>query len=106
MSQTEVLRCLINLGGNATINELCEAYNKMHFPRNTDYSLLEKNEVKKTMQGDTAKLLRDRMIIRIVSKPVKRDPYKINRIIVSYRITEYGWKLAHAYQLQTSQPLH
>jgi hypothetical protein len=106
VSQTEVLRCLINLGGNATINELCDAYNQMHFPRNTEYSLLSKIEVKKTMQGDTAKLLRDRMIIRIVSKPVKRNPYIVNRIIVSYRITEYGWKLAHAYKLLASQPLH
>jgi hypothetical protein len=96
----------MNLGGKATIADLANEYNRIHFPNNVDYKQLKVKDVKKTMQSDTSKLIRDRMIQRFVTKPYPRDPYSINRIIVWYEITEYGWKMIDADRLQEVQPLH
>jgi hypothetical protein len=99
MSQDEVLRCLVLLGGSGSHGELADTYNKMHFPRNTDYKLLTLNEVKKTLQGDMAKLLRDRMISREYRKPTKRDPYTQYRKFGFYTITTYGHQYINTYQI-------
>ena len=63
-------------------------------------------DIKKTMQGDTSKLLRDKIINRTVSiinsSSIIKDKgqYKINkRLVVTYKITEYGWKIAQEYRL-------
>jgi hypothetical protein len=99
LSQDEVLRCLVLMGGSGSHSELADVYNKMHFPRNTDYKILTLNEVKKTLQGDMAKLLRDRMISREYRKPTKRDPYKQFRKFGFYKITEYGYHYINTYQI-------
>lgn len=99
MSQDEVLRCLMNLGGSATLNQLTDEYNRIHFPRNTEYKQLTILEVKKTLQGDTAKLLRDRLIHREYRKPTKRDPYKQFRKFGFYTITTYGHRYIKTYQI-------
>ena len=99
MSQDEVLRCLVMLGGSGSYAELVDVYNHMHFPRNTDYKMLTLNEVKKTLQGDTAKLLRDKMITREYRRPPKRDPYRQYRQFAFYQITTYGYKYINTYQI-------
>jgi hypothetical protein len=106
MSQKEVLICLMNLGGKATIADLADEYNRIHFPNNIEYRQLKVKDVKKTMQSDTSKLIRDRMIRRLVTKPFPKDPHIINRIIVWYEITEYGWKIIDADRLQKVQQVH
>ena len=87
------------MGGSGSHNELADTYNKMHFPRNTDYKMLTVSEVKKTLQGDMAKLLRDRMIAREYRKPSKRDPYKQFRKFGYYTITEYGYHYINTYKI-------
>ena len=99
MSQDEVLRCLVNLGGSATLDELSDEYNNMHFPRNVGYKDLNVNEVKKTLQGDTAKLLRDRLIHREYRKPSRRDPYRQFRKYGFFTITEYGYHYINRYKI-------
>lgn len=99
MSQDEVLRCLVQLGGSGSHNDLADAYNKMHFPRNVGYKMLTLNETKKTLQGDTAKLLRDRLIIREYRKPSRRDPYRPYRKYGFYTITELGYKYIKQYDI-------
>ena len=99
LSQAEVLRCLMLLGGSGSHAELTELYNHMHFPRNTNYKMLTLNEVKKTLQGDTAKLLRDRMITREYRIPSKRDLYKQHRKYAHYTITKYGHKYINTYRI-------
>ena len=99
MSQDEVLRCLAQLGGSGSHNELADVYNRMHFPRNTDYRMLTINEVKKTLQGDTAKLLRDRLIAREYRRPLKRDAYKPHRKFGFYTITNYGYQYIQQYKI-------
>jgi hypothetical protein len=106
MSQKEVLICLMNLGGKATIADLADEYNRIHFPNNIEYRQLKVKDVKKTMQSDTSKLIRDRMIQRSVTKPFPKDPHIINRIIVWYEITEYGYKIIDADRLQEIQQVH
>jgi len=96
----------MNLGGKAIIKDLADEYNRIHFRTNEGYKRLPIKDVKKTMQSDTAKLVRDRMIKRIVTKPFPRDSYGINRIIVSYEITPYGWEIISAYKLQITQQVH
>jgi hypothetical protein len=99
LSQDEVLRCLAQLGGSGSHNELADVYNRMHFPRNTNYRTLTINEVKKTLQGDMAKLLRDRLIAREYRIPRKRDPYKQHRKYGFYTITNYGHKYIQQYKI-------
>jgi hypothetical protein len=99
MSQDEVLRCLVLLGGSGSHAELADTYNRMHFPRNTEYKLLTITEVKKTLQGDMAKLLRDRMISREYRKPSRRDPYKQFRKFGFYQITEAGYYYINLYDI-------
>ena len=99
MSQDEALRCLVNLGGSAKLDDLADEYNRMHFPRNIGYKEYSKNETKKTLQGDTSKLLRDRLITREYRKPSKRDPYKQFRKYGFYTITDAGWKYIKQYKI-------
>ena len=99
MSQVEVLRCLYLLGGSGTMQQLTDTYNQMHFPRNTNYKILTIHEVKKTLQGDTAKLLRDRMITREYRIPSKRDLYKQHRKFAYYTITPYGHQYINIYKI-------
>ena len=99
MSQDEVLRCLVQLGGSGSYDQLVDVYNHMHFPRNTDYKIFTQNEVKKILQKDTAKLFRDRMITREYKKPKKRDPYRQYRKYGFYEITTYGYNYINTYQI-------
>jgi len=100
LSQDEVLRCLVILGGSGSHTELADTYNKMHFPRNTEYKTLTLNEVKKTLQGDMAKLLRDKLIAREYRKPTRRDPYSSQyRKFGYYTITYYGYHYINTYKL-------
>jgi hypothetical protein len=46
------------------------------------------------------------MIQRSVTKPFPKDPHIINRIIVWYEITEYGYKIIDADRLQEIQQVH
>lgn len=107
MSQNEVIECLLRLGGSAKLDDLTHEYNKLHFPRNTDYKYLDINTVKKTQQGDLAKLLRDRLISREYIKPKNRDPntFKRYRKYGFYRITALGWEYINSYKLQESQQM-
>ena|SRR5215216_6712072 len=103
MSQNEILVCLMKLGGYAEMPALVEEYNKLHFPRNIGYKFQTIKETKKTMQGDTSKLIRDNMIERIITRPkdIPRSEYISRpRLITSFRITEYGWKVIEDYQKQ------
>jgi CRISPR/Cas system-associated protein Cas10 (large subunit of type III CRISPR-Cas system) len=90
---------LVNLGGSATSDHLTDEYNRIHFPRNVGYKELNISETKKTLQGDTAKLLRDRLISREYRKPNKRDPYKPFRKYGFYQITEYGYYYIKQYDI-------
>lgn len=99
MSQDEALRCLVILGGSAKLDDLADEYNKMHFPRNEGYKYLSINDTKKTMQGDLAKLLRDRLIIREYRKPTKRDAYIQSRKFGFYTITDLGYRYIKTYDI-------
>lgn len=81
------------------MQQLTDQYNKIHFPPNTGYKMLTLNEVKKTLQGDTAKLLRDRMITREYRTPSKRDPYRQHRRYAFYSITPYGHHYIKLYDI-------
>lgn len=89
----------MNLGGSAKLDDLTDEYNHMHFPRNTGYKELTIMEVKKTLQGDTSKLIRDGLISRVYMKPTKRDPYKQFRKFSFYTITDRGWKYIKQYKI-------
>ena len=109
MSQNEILVCLMKLGGYAEMPALVEEYNKLHFPRNKGYKFQTIKEVKKTMQGDTSKLIRDNMIERIITRPkdIPRSEYISRpRLITSFRITEYGWNIINDYKLSPIQQVH
>src|SRR5215216_952287 len=109
MSQNEILVCLMKLGGYAEMPALVEEYNKLHFPRNIGYKFQTIKEVKKTMQGDTSKLIRDNMIERIITRPtnIARSEYISRpRLITSFRITEYGWNIIYDYKLSPIQQVH
>ncbi|MGE5661120.1 MAG: hypothetical protein ACM3X1_02625 [Ignavibacteriales bacterium] len=110
MSQSEVIECLLRLGGSAKLDDLTNEYNKIHFPRNRDYKYLDINTVKKTQQGDLAKLLRDRIIKRTYIKPKGLNPHSLHKFrkYGYYEITEYGYeyiKKDYAYRLQESQQM-
>ena|SRR5688572_2456527 len=97
----------MKLGGHATISELTDEYNKLHFPRNTNYKDLSTKEVRKTMQGDVSKLIRDRTIQRIIIRP-KLSPANYStatlpRLVTTFKITEYGWKVIDGYRLSQVQ---
>src|SRR5688500_7716804 len=87
----------MRLGGNATITDLTNEYNKIHFPRNINYKDLNVKDVRKTMQGDVSKLIRDKMIKRVITRPPTRLPPN-NRLITTFHITEYGYKNIHESQ--------
>jgi hypothetical protein len=89
----------MKLNGNATLADLTEEYNKMHFPRNKNYKELAVKDVRKTMQGDIAKLIRDRTVERIIIRQNKQNVYGSNRIVTYYKLTEYGWKIIEGYRL-------
>jgi hypothetical protein len=93
----------MKLNGNATLADLTEEYNKMHFPRNKNYKELAVKDVRKTMQGDIAKLIRDRTVERIIIRPSTKHTNichgSSNRLITIYKLTEYGWKIIEGYRL-------
>ena len=99
MSQDECLRCLVHLGGSAKLDDLADEYNRIHFPRNVGYKDLTMNEVKKTLQGDTSKLMRNRLISRVYMRPSKRDAYKQHRKFGFYTITDRGWNYINQYKI-------
>ena len=108
MSQNEVIECLLRLGGSAKLDDLTHEYNKLHFPRNINYKYLDINTVKKTQQGDLAKLLRDRIIKRTYIKPKGLDPNSLHKFrrFGYYEITSYGWEyINNAYKLSPGQSL-
>lgn len=105
-----MLLCLLELGGAAALDDLTDKYNKMHFPRNVNYTYLSTNDVKKTQQGDIAKLLRDNLISRVYKKPKERDPYDTDtkkqfRKYGYYTITTLGYKYIVDHRLHTLQQM-
>jgi hypothetical protein len=87
------------MGGSGSHNELADTYNKMHFPRNTDYKMLTVSEVKKTLQGDLAKLLRDKLIAREYRRPSRMDSSIRYRKYGFYIISEMGYKYIKQYDI-------
>lgn len=72
----------------------------MHFPRNKDYKQVENVTVKKTMQGDLAKLLKCDLISRIYKKPPKpRKHRRFHRKEGYYSITELGMEYIKMYKI-------
>lgn len=103
MSQDEVLRCLHNLGGSAWHDDLADAYNKTHFPRNLNYKDLPINDVKKTLQGDLSKLLRDNLIARDYKvNPKRRIKKYMSRKEGYYSITPFGLDYITRYKIVTT----
>jgi hypothetical protein len=91
MSQSEVLRILLRLGGRATIDELADEYNIEHFPRNHNFCELPIFLVKKTMSHDITKLLRDHMIHKEkIKRPVGYLANGLNKPLIVYTLTSYG----------------
>jgi hypothetical protein len=82
-------------GSDIYIDDLAEEYNRMHFPRNINFRELDPNTVKKTLQGDLSKLLRDRLITRTRKYPQEKKIIKYNkpyRKYAYYSLTEEGKK--------------
>ena len=101
MSQIEVLKCLINLGGSADYETLLREYNKIHFQNNDNFKTIPRKDVKKTMQGDTAKLVRDRVITKTIKQLRNPSGVKIfpTQLEVTFKITKYGIEVARRYKL-------
>lgn len=88
------------------MDDLTLEYNRIHFPRNINFSQLDINSVKKTMAGDLSKLMRDRMITRVYLYPNKREQNKPYRRYGYYSLTELGKKYINAYRLPTLQQVY
>ena len=103
MSQDEVLRCLVKLNGSAWHDDITNEYNKIHFPRNTNYKDIEKITVKKTLQGDLSKLLKFGFISRVYRKPPeRRQGSRCYRIEGYYSITALGLEYIQKYNIITA----
>ena len=103
ISQSEVLTVLYNLGGSGWHDDITDSYNKIHFPRNIEYRQLSNLVVKKTMQGDLAKLLKRGLITRIYRKPSKKRLHrKTHRIEGYYSLTEAGLDYIKRYNIITT----
>jgi hypothetical protein len=61
--------------------------------------MLTINEVKKTLQGDLAKLLRDKLISREYRQPARNDYSMRYRKYGYYKITEYGYHYINTYKI-------
>lgn len=93
MSQSEILRILQRRGGGSiTITELALEYNAEHFPQNHNFQQQNLVTIKKTMQHDVAKLLRDRIIIKTKTKGLEHRDLSTNRPTITYTLTTYGQK--------------
>lgn len=100
MSQREVLEILLAKTNNqATLAEMVKDYNYIHFPRNYRFHQYPQQVVRKTMQHDIAKLLRDRMI----TKQIVKTTYE-RKII--FTLTEYGKIQVGKDRLHAVQLLH
>ena len=93
MSQSEIIRILLRRGGGSiTISELAVEYNKEHFPQNHNFQQQNIVTIKKTMQHDVSKLLRDRIITKTIKKGLENRDSVTNRATIRYTLTQYGQK--------------
>jgi len=92
MSQSEIIRILLRRGGSITISELALEYNAEHFPQNHNFHQQSLVTIKKTMQHDVSKLLRDRIITKTIKKGLENRDSITNRSTIQYTLTTYGQK--------------
>jgi hypothetical protein len=108
MSQTEVLKSLVELNGKATDTELIHVYNKYRFPYNKDFSIIPLQKLKNSLRIDCERLTNSKMITRtIISYDITkkaRDPETNKPVIIYiYELTDYGkqviqqWKKRNVY---------